>query len=93
MGFILIIAVVFILISFVIQYIKNRRLYRQAALFSGPTSFPIIGSAHLFIGSAEGNLILQKFICKFINFIILKILVQFIYLFIYFKYKRGSKKE
>lgn len=54
MGFILIIAIVFILLSFVIQYVKNRKLYKQAALFSGPKPLPIIGSAHLFIGNAEG---------------------------------------
>lgn len=59
MGVILIIAIVFILLSFIIQYVKNRRLYRQAELFSGPRPLPIIGSGHLFIGNAED--ILNKF--------------------------------
>ena len=43
------------LISIILQYFKNKRLYTQAALFPGPKTIPIFGNAHLFVGSTEGE--------------------------------------
>lgn len=43
------------LVSFLLQYFKNRRLYKQAELFPGPKTIPIFGNAHLFVGSTEGK--------------------------------------
>ncbi|XP_033224632.1 cytochrome P450 4C1-like [Belonocnema kinseyi] len=47
------------LVSILLQYFKNRRLYKQAELFPGPKTIPIFGNAHLFVGSTED--ILNKF--------------------------------
>ena len=43
------------LVSIILQYIRNRRLYKQAVLFPGPKTIPILGNAHLFVGNTEGK--------------------------------------
>lgn len=36
-------------------YLKRNRINRISVNINGPKSYPIIGSAHLFAGSTEGN--------------------------------------
>lgn len=53
----------------IVQYYRKRNLiYKRVVNFDGPKSYPIIGNAHLYRGSTEGNLyFLYKinFVCLF----------------------------